>query len=63
MREYSSGCGEKLILINDDPLQVNFRSVHAACEELLEVDIDHKEAKTLLHKNKMKKPDTERNQR
>lgn len=25
------------------------------CEELLEVDIDHKEAKALLHKNKMKK--------
>ncbi|XP_034102389.1 DNA polymerase interacting tetratricopeptide repeat-containing, protein of 47 kDa [Drosophila nasuta] len=33
------------------------------CEELLEVDIDHKEAKTLLHKNKMKKLDTERNAR
>lgn len=33
------------------------------CEELLEVDIDHKEAKALLHKNKMKKLDTERNQR
>lgn len=25
------------------------------CEELLEVDIDHKDAKALLHKNKMKK--------
>ncbi|KAH8272813.1 hypothetical protein KR018_000475, partial [Drosophila ironensis] len=25
------------------------------CEELLEVDVDHKEAKALLHKNKMKK--------
>ncbi|EDW02127.1 DNA polymerase interacting tetratricopeptide repeat-containing, protein of 47 kDa [Drosophila grimshawi] len=33
------------------------------CEELLEVDIDHKDAKALLHKNKMKKMDTERNQR
>ncbi|KAL7736381.1 hypothetical protein ACLKA6_014847 [Drosophila palustris] len=33
------------------------------CEELLEVDIDHKEAKALLHKNKMKKLDIERNQR
>ncbi|XP_017836014.1 DNA polymerase interacting tetratricopeptide repeat-containing, protein of 47 kDa [Drosophila busckii] len=33
------------------------------CEELLEVDIDHKEAKALLHKNKMKKLETERNQR
>ncbi|XP_017149044.1 DNA polymerase interacting tetratricopeptide repeat-containing, protein of 47 kDa [Drosophila miranda] len=33
------------------------------CEELLEVDIDHKEAKDLLHKNKMKKLETERNQR
>ncbi|KAH8299766.1 hypothetical protein KR044_005779 [Drosophila immigrans] len=33
------------------------------CEELLEVDIDHKEAKALLHKNKMKKLDTERNAR
>ncbi|XP_062133741.1 DNA polymerase interacting tetratricopeptide repeat-containing, protein of 47 kDa [Drosophila sulfurigaster albostrigata] len=33
------------------------------CEELLDVDIDHKEAKTLLHKNKMKKLDTERNAR
>ncbi|SPP74059.1 DNA polymerase interacting tetratricopeptide repeat-containing, protein of 47 kDa [Drosophila guanche] len=33
------------------------------CEELLEVDVDHKEAKALLHKNKMKKMETERNQR
>ncbi|XP_034654376.1 DNA polymerase interacting tetratricopeptide repeat-containing, protein of 47 kDa [Drosophila subobscura] len=33
------------------------------CEELLEVDVDHKEAKALLHKNKMKKLETERNQR
>ncbi|XP_068148266.1 DNA polymerase interacting tetratricopeptide repeat-containing, protein of 47 kDa [Drosophila tropicalis] len=33
------------------------------CEELLEVDIDHKEAKALLHKNKMKKLEVERNQR
>ncbi|KAH8267366.1 hypothetical protein KR026_001067 [Drosophila bipectinata] len=33
------------------------------CEELLEVDVDHKEAKTLLHRTKMKKLETERNQR
>ncbi|KAI8037235.1 DNA polymerase interacting tetratricopeptide repeat-containing, protein of 47 kDa [Drosophila gunungcola] len=33
------------------------------CEELLEVDVDHKEANALLHKNKMKKLEIERNQR
>ncbi|EDW09939.1 DNA polymerase interacting tetratricopeptide repeat-containing, protein of 47 kDa [Drosophila mojavensis] len=33
------------------------------CEELLEVDIDHKEAKALLHKNKMRKLEVDRNQR
>ncbi|XP_030375283.1 tetratricopeptide repeat protein 4 [Scaptodrosophila lebanonensis] len=33
------------------------------CEELLEVNIDHKEAKELLHKTKMNKIEMERNQR
>ncbi|EDW46633.1 DNA polymerase interacting tetratricopeptide repeat-containing, protein of 47 kDa [Drosophila sechellia] len=33
------------------------------CEELLEVDVDHKEANALLHKNKIKKIEIERNQR